>query len=86
MVCSVSRTHSILRRSLRSTTSFAAAFTILPTTNGLNLQGKAVPHYQPVFDHAIGVALQTYATQRALEVQRRREEYLAFVATIFELP
>jgi two-component system, OmpR family, phosphate regulon sensor histidine kinase PhoR len=33
-----------------------------------------------VLDEAIGLAVQTFATQQALEVQRRREEYLAFVA------
>src|SRR6185436_13567311 len=37
-------------------------------------------------DHAIGLALQTYATQRALEVQCRREEYLAFVAHDLRTP
>src|SRR5437763_15914445 len=39
-----------------------------------------------VLDQAIGLALQTYATQRALEVQRRREEYLAFVAHDLRTP
>src|SRR5581483_8953534 len=39
-----------------------------------------------VLDHAIGLALQTYATQRALDVQRRREEYLAFVAHDLRTP
>jgi two-component system phosphate regulon sensor histidine kinase PhoR len=33
-----------------------------------------------VLDEAIGLAVQTFATHQALEVQRRREEYLAFVA------
>jgi len=35
---------------------------------------------------SIGLALQTYATQRALEVQRRREDYLAFVAHDLRTP
>jgi len=39
-----------------------------------------------VFDRAIGSALQAYATQRALEVQQRREEYLAFVAHDLRTP
>ncbi len=52
----------------------------LAEENGLNLQGKPFHIINRVFDHAIGLALQTYATRRALEVQRRREEYLAFVA------
>jgi signal transduction histidine kinase len=39
-----------------------------------------------VFDHAIGLALKTYAGQRALEVKQRREEYLAFVAHDLRTP
>jgi signal transduction histidine kinase len=39
-----------------------------------------------VLDQAIGMAVQTYATERALEVQRRREEYLAFVAHDLRTP
>jgi two-component system phosphate regulon sensor histidine kinase PhoR len=54
--------------------------------NGLNLQGKPFHILNLVFDHAIGVALQTYATQRALEVQQRRAEYLAFVAHDLRTP
>jgi len=58
----------------------------LADTNGLRLQGKPFHIINRVLDHAIGVALQSYATQRALEVQRRREEYLAFVAHDLRTP
>jgi two-component system phosphate regulon sensor histidine kinase PhoR len=58
----------------------------LADENGLTLQGKPFSIINLVFDHAIGVALQTYATQRALEVQRRRAEYLAFVAHDLRTP
>jgi len=58
----------------------------LADSNGVVLQGKAFHIINQVFDHAIGVALQTYATQRALEVMRRREEYLAFVAHDLRTP
>jgi two-component system, OmpR family, phosphate regulon sensor histidine kinase PhoR len=58
----------------------------LADDNGLILQGKPFHRINRVFDHAIGLALQTYATQRALEVQRRREEYLAFVAHDLRTP
>lgn len=58
----------------------------LADDNGLNLQGKPFHILNRVFDHAIGLALQTYATQRALDVQRRREEYLAFVAHDLRTP
>ncbi len=40
----------------------------LADENGLSLQGKPFHIINRVFDHAIGLALQTYATQRALDV------------------
>jgi two-component system, OmpR family, phosphate regulon sensor histidine kinase PhoR len=58
----------------------------LADENGLNLQGKPFLIINRIFDHAIGVALQTYATKRALDVQQRREEYLAFVAHDLRTP
>ncbi len=58
----------------------------LAADNGVNLQGKPFHTINRVLDHAIGLALQTYATERAREVQRRREEYLAFVAHDLRTP
>jgi len=58
----------------------------LATEHGVNLQGRPFHVVNRVFDHAIGQALQTYATQRALEVQQRREEYLAFVVHDLRTP
>ena len=58
----------------------------LADNNNLVLQGKSFHTINRVFDHAIGLAVRTYATQRALEVQRRREEYLAFVAHDLRTP
>ncbi len=58
----------------------------LADANGVNLQGKLFHIVNRVLDHAIGLALQTYATQRALDVQRRRHEYLAFVAHDLRTP
>ena len=58
----------------------------LADDNGLALQGKPFHIINRVLDQAIGLAVQTYATQRALEVQRRREEYLAFVAHDLRTP
>jgi len=58
----------------------------LADENDINLQGKPFTIINRVFDHAIGSAVQAYATQRALEVQRRREEYLSFVAHDFRTP
>ncbi len=51
----------------------------LATRHGLSLQGAPFHILNRVLDGAIGTAVQTYATQRAVEVQQRREEYLAFV-------
>ena len=58
----------------------------LADRNGLSLQGQAYHILNRVLDGAIGLAVQTYATQRALDVQRRREEYLAFVAHDLRTP
>jgi two-component system phosphate regulon sensor histidine kinase PhoR len=58
----------------------------LADDNGLNLQGKLFHIINRVLDKAIGLALQSYATERALEVQRRRAEYLSFVAHDLRTP
>lgn len=58
----------------------------LADSHAVNLQGRPLDIINRVFDHAIGLALQTYATGRALEVQNRREEYLAFVAHDLRTP
>ena len=52
----------------------------LADQNGLPLQGKPFHVLNRVLDEAIGLAVRAFATQKALEVQQRREEYLAFVA------
>ncbi len=54
--------------------------------NGLSLQGDPFHILNRVFDQATGLALQTYATRRALEVRERREDYLAFVAHDLRTP
>ncbi len=58
----------------------------LAGNHGLTLQGEPFHIMNRILDQAIGVALQTYATQQALEVQKRREEYLAFVAHDLRTP
>jgi two-component system, OmpR family, phosphate regulon sensor histidine kinase PhoR len=58
----------------------------LADRNGLVLQDESFHILNRVLDQAIGLAVQTYATQQALEVQRRREEYLAFVAHDLRTP
>jgi len=58
----------------------------LAERNGLNLQGKPFRVLNRVFDGAIGSAVQTFATEKAHEVLKRREEYLAFVAHDLRTP
>jgi two-component system, OmpR family, phosphate regulon sensor histidine kinase PhoR len=58
----------------------------LATGQRINLQGRPFHVLNRVFDNAIGQAVQTYANQRALEVQQRREEYLSFVAHDLRTP
>ena len=58
----------------------------LATTHGISLQGEPFHILNRLLDEAIGAAVQTYAAQQALAVQRRREEYLAFVAHDLRTP
>lgn len=58
----------------------------LAERNGLNLQGKPFRILNRVLDGAIGLAVQTFASRKALEVRHRREEYLAFVAHDLRTP
>lgn len=58
----------------------------LAVENGINLQGKLFHIINRTLDNAIGSAVQTFATQRALDVQQRREDYLAFVAHDLRTP
>jgi signal transduction histidine kinase len=52
----------------------------LAEEHDLSLEGEAFHILIRILDEAIGLAVQTFATQQALEMQLRREEYLAFVA------
>lgn len=58
----------------------------LADRNGLNLQGRPFHVLNRVLDAAIGLAVQSFADQKALEVRLRREEYLAFVAHDLRTP
>jgi two-component system phosphate regulon sensor histidine kinase PhoR len=58
----------------------------LAERNGIALAGAAFQILNRVLDESIGLAVQTFATQQALEVQRRRDEYLAFVAHDLRTP
>jgi two-component system phosphate regulon sensor histidine kinase PhoR len=58
----------------------------LADRNGLSLQGRPFHVLNRVLDGAIGSAVQSFATQKAIEVRHRREEYLAFVAHDLRTP
>ncbi len=58
----------------------------LAESHGIAIEGKAFHILNRVFDGAIGLAVQTFATQQALELQRRRDEYLAFVTHDLRTP
>lgn len=58
----------------------------LADKNHLTLQGNSFHIVNRVLDQAIGLAVQTFAAQQALEVKRRREEYLSFIAHDLRTP
>ena len=58
----------------------------LAEANSIVLRGTTFHILNRVLDEAIGVAVQTFATQQALQLQRRREEHLAFVAHDLRTP
>ncbi len=58
----------------------------LAERNGLSMQGRPFHVLNRVMDGAIGSAVQSFASQKALEVRQRREEYLAFVAHDLRTP
>lgn len=58
----------------------------LAEENGIILHGKELHTLNRLVDAAIGIAVQTFATEQTLEVQRRREEYLTFLAHDIRAP
>jgi two-component system phosphate regulon sensor histidine kinase PhoR len=58
----------------------------LADRNGLSMHGRPFHVLNRVLDGAIGSAVRSFATQKALEVQHRREEYLTFVAHDLRTP
>jgi two-component system, OmpR family, phosphate regulon sensor histidine kinase PhoR len=54
--------------------------------HGLSLRGPVNRTINRVIDMSIGLAVKTYAAQKALEIQQRREEHLAFVAHDLRTP
>lgn len=58
----------------------------LAERHDLSLRGQVNRTINRVIDMSIGLAVKTYATQKALEIQQRREEHLAFVAHDLRTP
>jgi two-component system, OmpR family, phosphate regulon sensor histidine kinase PhoR len=58
----------------------------LAEDHGVVIRGTTLYTMNRVLDEAIGLAVQTFATQRALEVKQRRDEHLAFVAHDLRTP
>jgi signal transduction histidine kinase len=58
----------------------------LAERHGLSLDGRANHIVNRVIDGAIGLAVKTYATQKALEVQQRRSEHLSFIVHDLKTP
>ena len=58
----------------------------LAEEHDIDIRGTTFRIFNRVLDTAIGLAVQTYATQLALEVKQRREEYLSFVAHDLRTP
>ena len=54
--------------------------------NRLTATGRVRAIMDRVLDKAIGVAVQTYSEQRALEVERQREEHLSFIVHDLKTP
>lgn len=58
----------------------------LVDSHRLQLQGRPFQVINRVLDSAIGLAVETFASQRDLEIRARREDYLAFVAHDLRTP
>ena len=54
--------------------------------NRLTATGRVRAIMDRVLDKAIGVAVQTYSEQRALEIERQREEHLSFIVHDLKTP
>jgi len=71
--------------SSRNTTSLRGCRSRPCAENGLLLR-RGVPCVQPCHRRGDGAAVENYSTAQALEIVRRREEYLAFIAHDLRTP
>jgi two-component system phosphate regulon sensor histidine kinase PhoR len=54
--------------------------------NGITIQGSFLHILNNILDGAIGAAIKAYVEQQTLDMQRKREDYLAFVAHDLRTP
>jgi len=58
----------------------------LAETHGVDISGEPAVIINRVFDRAIAAAVDTYAREKAIELQQRREEHLSFVVHDLRTP
>jgi two-component system phosphate regulon sensor histidine kinase PhoR len=58
----------------------------LAEEHGIVIHGNDLRVVNRIIDEAIGLAVQTYATQLSLEIKKHRDEHLAFVAHDLQTP
>jgi signal transduction histidine kinase len=58
----------------------------LTERNGISLKGEPLHIVNRAIDEAIAAAMQAYSARQALETQRRRDEYLSFLAHDLRTP
>jgi two-component system, OmpR family, phosphate regulon sensor histidine kinase PhoR len=58
----------------------------LAEENGMVIHGPDLRVVNRIIDEAIGLAVQTYATQLSLEIKKHRDEHIAFVANDLRTP
>src|SRR4029453_11344123 len=58
----------------------------LAEEHGIFIQGNDLRVVNRIIDEAIGLAVQTYATQLSLEVKKHRDQHIAFVANDLRTP
>jgi two-component system, OmpR family, phosphate regulon sensor histidine kinase PhoR len=59
---------------------------VLGAKEGVDITGELTGILNRVIDRAVALAVDTYATEKALEIQRRREEHLSFLIHDLKTP
>jgi len=59
---------------------------VLAAKEGVDITGEPTGILNRVIDRAVALAVDTYATEKALEIQQRREEHLSFLIHDLKTP